>query len=319
MEKNNKIQVLRGIAIIAVVMIHTLPGGVSQVFFRPFINFAVALFLFLSGYLTAVDNQDWNSFFYKRIGRVAIPYVIWTVLYTLPTFSFVALAKNIITTHAAPTLYYVFVYVQFVLLTPIIGVLGKSRIQWLGWVIAPLSLIVFRYPEAFSVISYNRYVSFVYGISCLGWFSFYYLGLLLRNRLLKISINGKLLLILFACSIIIQMAEGYIWMTAGIENCGTQMKLSAVFTSMLFLLGVYRFIINDHIRINSKLLTLIGDYSFGIYLSHIMVMRILSGIHLYSELPFIVKSIVILGISLLVVSSVSKMVGARMSRWLGLT
>ncbi|MGM9737056.1 MAG: acyltransferase [Candidatus Cryptobacteroides sp.] len=311
-------QVLRGIAIIAVVLIHTLPGGVSQVILRPFLNFAVALFLFLSGYLTTIDNPDWKSFFFKRISRVAIPYVIWTVIYTLPTFSFIALAKNLITTHAAGTFYYVFVYIQLVLLTPIIGVLGKSRIQWLGWGIAPLSLIVFRYPEAFSLISYNRYVSFAYGTSCLGWFSFYYLGLLLRNGLLKISINGKLLSILFACSIIIQMVEGYIWMTAGIENCGTQMKLSVVLTSMLFLLGGYRFIINDNIRINSKLLTLIGDYSFGIYLSHIMIMEILSRIPFYSELPFVVNSIFVLGISLLVVYALSKTLGDRMTRWLGL-
>ena len=46
-EKNYKIQILRAIAIFAVVFIHTCPTGEWQVFCRPFINFAVALFLFL--------------------------------------------------------------------------------------------------------------------------------------------------------------------------------------------------------------------------------------------------------------------------------
>ncbi|MBE6415576.1 MAG: acyltransferase [Akkermansiaceae bacterium] len=50
--KDANIQLLRALAIIAVVFIHTCPHGMEQVIFRPFINFAVPLFLFLSGYLT---------------------------------------------------------------------------------------------------------------------------------------------------------------------------------------------------------------------------------------------------------------------------
>ena len=46
------LQVFRALVVIAVVMIHTTPKGNCQVFCRPFVNFAVATFLFLSGYLT---------------------------------------------------------------------------------------------------------------------------------------------------------------------------------------------------------------------------------------------------------------------------
>ena len=46
----------RAIAIIAVVVIHTTPAGQWQVFCKPFINFAVATFIFLSGYLTKADH-----------------------------------------------------------------------------------------------------------------------------------------------------------------------------------------------------------------------------------------------------------------------
>ena len=48
-EKNVKIQILRAIAIIGVVLIHTCPSGKWQIFVRPFINFAVPIFIFLSG------------------------------------------------------------------------------------------------------------------------------------------------------------------------------------------------------------------------------------------------------------------------------
>ena len=55
--RNNMVQIFRALAIIAVVMIHTTPLGNYQVLCRPFINFSVATFLFLSGYLTKVDNK----------------------------------------------------------------------------------------------------------------------------------------------------------------------------------------------------------------------------------------------------------------------
>ena len=46
MEKNQKIQVVRGIAVIAVVLIHTCPLGMYQVIARQLINFCVSTFLF---------------------------------------------------------------------------------------------------------------------------------------------------------------------------------------------------------------------------------------------------------------------------------
>ena len=62
-EKSYKIQILSGVAIIAVVFIHNTPSGIIQVWIRPFLNFSVACFLFLSGVLSKADK--WNP--YKRI------------------------------------------------------------------------------------------------------------------------------------------------------------------------------------------------------------------------------------------------------------
>ena len=64
-EKSYKIQVLRGLAIIAVVLIHNTPGGIAQVWCRPFLNFSVGLFLFMSAMLSSVEK--WNP--KKRILR----------------------------------------------------------------------------------------------------------------------------------------------------------------------------------------------------------------------------------------------------------
>ena len=45
--RSTKIQELRGLATIAVVFIHTTPGGMAQVICRPFLNFSVGIFPFL--------------------------------------------------------------------------------------------------------------------------------------------------------------------------------------------------------------------------------------------------------------------------------
>ena len=58
-DNSKKIQILRGLAIIAVVFIHNTPNGMALFFCRPFLNFSVGLFLFLSGMMS--DVRKWNT------------------------------------------------------------------------------------------------------------------------------------------------------------------------------------------------------------------------------------------------------------------
>lgn len=317
-QKNDKIQVLRGLAIIAVVLIHTCPGGMWQVICRPFLNFAVAMFLFLSGYLTKSENDNWADFFKKRIMRVIIPYIIWTVIYSIPHFTFKGLAVNLITTWAAPTLYYIFVYIQFVLLTPIIGKLAKSKWQWIGWIIAPISIIVFKYYWLLSGQTLNQYVSTAWGLSCLGWFTYYYLGLVLGNSLLKHPLNSRVALALLLVSLPVQMAEGYGLMLMGNYNYGSQMKMSVFLTSSMFLLLAYYWLVDDRYTPRTRILSFLGDWSFGIYLSHMVVIRILNLIPFCNSIPFPVNSAIVLVISAAGVYFGGKICGKRISRYIGL-
>lgn len=129
--KNPKIQILRAISIIAVVMIHTLPVDLS-VSVRPFINFGVATFLFLSGYLTDTSKINIKEFYKKRIIRVLILYIIWSILYTTASFASDGIDVkryiiNFLIAGGAATMYYIFVYIQFVLLTPLLGKLLERK------------------------------------------------------------------------------------------------------------------------------------------------------------------------------------------------
>lgn len=302
-------------------MIHTTPGEAWQVFCRPFINFSVATFLFLSGYLTKTENNNWIAFYRKRIFRVIIPYLIWTILYSLPAIKsngIESLIKNILTAKASVPLYYIFVYIQFVLLTPLLAKLAKSKYKLFGWLIAPTSILIFKYYSLFTGIDNNIFIEIFWSDSCLGWFTFYYLGLLLGNNLIKRNYSLQSLIILYIISIFIQIIEGYVWFLHGEVNCGTQLKLSSLLTSTLFLLCIHTILIKEEFNTKNKFLILLGDYSFGIYLCHMMIMKYSRFIPFYNHMPYPINSVTITLISLTCCIIGYKILGKRISGWLGL-
>lgn len=316
------IQIFRALSIIAVVMIHTTPGGEWQVMCRPFINFSVATFLFLSGYLTKIENDNWCAFCRKRITRVIIPYVIWTIIYSLISIlkngNVLIIARNLITAQAAATMYYILVYIQFVLLTPCLARLAQSRYRNLGWLVAPLSLLVFVYYGLLTGTKFNTYISIFWSNACLGWFTFYYLGLLLGNRIIKPNYSLKKLTLLYTVSIILQIAEGYGFFSLGSTSCGTQLKLTSILTSSIFCLIIYTILNRPKIDIKNNFLRSLGDYSFGIYLCHIMILMILFYIPHFKAIPYPLTSAIVLLISWGCCYIGYKILPKKTSGWLGL-
>ena len=318
----------RAIAIIAVVMIHTTPAGQWQVFCKPFINFAVATFIFLSGYLTKTDNDNWLKFYIRRIMRVLVPYIIWTVIYSIPDIRSSgpsALVKNLLCANATTTLYYIFVYIQFVLLTPLLGKLAKSPYRQLGWLIAPLSVILFKYIPVFGDIQLGKHIELFWNDTCLGWFTFYYLGLILGNRIIDRQFNIRNLAVLYCASLLLQMAEGYLWFTVDSAGCGSQLKLSSILSSTIFMLIIDCVLERRAPRGNrgsnepkSRLLCSIGDYSFGIYLVHMMFLNGLQHLEFYSAIPYPITSLIVLSVSFIFCYISTAVLGKKASRWAGL-
>jgi peptidoglycan/LPS O-acetylase OafA/YrhL len=317
--KRDDIQILRAIAIIAVVLIHTCPDGMYQVWCRPFINFAVGLFLFLSGYLTKTHYDSWMAFFKRRVTRVVIPYLIWSIIYSLSSNPDpILLLKNIITSNATAHLYYIPVYVQFVLLTPLIIRLAKSRYRNIGWIISPVSLLLFCYPQLYTGRVINGYLSMACDISCLNWFTFYYLGIVLGNDIISRNHRARNIGLLLLVSIIPQFIEGYILHELGANNCGTQLKITSLLTSSLTCIMAYNMLRARKIQINNHLLLTIGKYSFGIYLCHILFLRILKGFAFYQHIPYVINSAIILMLSVLLCIICDRVLSPRMLKWIGI-
>ena len=318
-QKSNLIQILRAFAIIAVVLIHDCPPDGWQVYFRPFINYAVAIFLFLSGYLTKAERRDWKRFYKNRITRVLIPYVIWSLLYSVITVKDISkLPFALLTTSAYLHLYYIFVYIQFVLLTPLLIWLAKSRYRILGWLVTPVSILVYMWYCHAMGQSPDVYVALFWHDCCLGWFIFYYLGLMLGNKLIDCRLSIKTLLALYLISLPLQMAEGFVLRGIGAPDFGTQVKLTAVLTSVIAILIAYRVLEDGKVNMENRFLKLVGDYSFGIYLSHLLIRIVLMHIPYYSSIIYPVNSMILTAVSLGFCYFGNKVLGNKMGRWLGL-
>ena len=282
--QRNKIQFLRGIAITAVVFIHSMPNGIIQVFLRPLINYPVALFLFLSGLLSTANN--WNP--KKRIVKIIIPYFIWTfiysVIYCYNRLDNVPLhfVKYLITASAPAMMYYVYVYIQCTLLIPLIDRMAKSKLWILGLAVSPLEIVVFRLIPLVCNIEFHSYIRIIMRISCLGWFSFFYLGYLLGNNNIKICISAKVIAVFWLFSVVFQIAEGYLYYILGSDDCGTQLKITAVLSGFLLIILSYKYIFSNQDFMIAAIKRL-GDISFGIFFSNIAVMRGLELIPGYSK------------------------------------
>lgn len=282
--QSRHIQILRGISILAVVLIHNTPAGMSQVFVRPFLNFCVGTFLFLSGFLSSTES--WNP--KKRIIKVFVPYVIWSLVYVCannldaPSGIPVEYVKALILGNASAIMYYIFVYAEFTLLIPVIHKLANSKYKYIGFVIAPVEIIFMRTLPMLGCYEPNFYLQRIIDLSCLGWFTYFYLGYLIANRKLTVKIPTVGLLGLLSVTLLLQMAEGYLYYALGQENCGTQVKLTNLLSTTFFVLLAYKFILSKKPR-SGKLLYVLGNYSFGIYFSHLAVMFVFRQIPYYAE------------------------------------
>ena len=314
-EKSRRIQALRGVAILAVVMIHTYPHDLFGVYFRALINFAVAMFIFLSGYLTKLECGNWKEFYARRLKRVVIPYVFWSIVITVLKGNYQGFFINLLTGKCLMQYYFIIVYIQFILLTPLITRLLRSKISWGGWIIQPLSLIL---------LTYLRLEEYVPLSLCTSWFSAYYLGLAIGNGVIRVDrISKARASLLWILALALNIAEGLFWFKAGDYSMATtQERLSNMLYS-LACMTLAAFYIQNGIPFRTvgrkieEALAIIGDCSFGIYLTHTIVLNVLEVIPVVKLIPFPINAIMAVALASLGIMLCRKVLGAKASGYLG--
>lgn len=305
-------QSIRGICILAVVLIHSLGGfdytvgyDAEFIILRQVINFAVATFVFMSGYFVPVEKICNKDFSYKdwilnRGGATGRTLVIWSLLY-----SGISLAKDIhhgvsvnwlgyvyrfVVGKAATPFYYIVVLIQLTVITPwLVNVVKDSKtIKNFLWLITPCYLLyiyVWNLTTGYSPRLYETLFP--------AWFGFYYLGINVRCGL-KLKCSGGKVLIAGAISCVEALALRKLGMSVGFYT--SQITVG----SFLYSIAVIGWILkqSDTQGGNTKRLGRIGDCSYGIFYVHMAVLTVIGKFiqsgdwYLYWGLRFAMTSII---------------------------
>lgn len=295
--KDSSIQAFRGIAITAVVLNHSIDSantfhikenfiqqnGISFLLAQS-VTFAVPFFFFISGYFSC--KKPINSFseyiFYcrKKLSRILIPYFFWS-FFVLITFDSMygwniqKIAVNLLIGYVQTPYYFLIAMAQLIILAPLLRRCTSHRFLNIAWMsVTPISLCLL-YLNKF-IIGYPLRFKF-FAPLFLFWVSFYYLGILVSTNKdilrfveqKKIWIFSLCLFLFFASSI---EGLGTYFLTGG--GLVSQMRLMTALFSAFFALGLFS--IRRRVTSWPKLLVILGDYSFGIYLIHSMLLPSIS-------------------------------------------
>jgi surface polysaccharide O-acyltransferase-like enzyme len=325
-EQSSPVDHIRALAIILVIVTHAVAAFSTSYSQSPLNWWAasiyyyvsrtcVPLFIILSGALLlnpSKMNESLSTFFRKRLSRIALPLVVWGLIY----FAWSRFANHQMITFNSiwqgflgvngqyPYYHFWFIYmlIGLYLLTPILRVLvaqADSRI--LGYFIALwfLGATIALLLSYFFSASLN---SFIFIIP--GWMGYYVLGGYLRNvrlnsRILRAMLISGFLSIVFGN-----------WFLAAFE--GTNGYINTVFTDFLsasvILLSGSLFMLLRGARTDrlkkrvphvNQLSHKVGQYSLGIYLVHVIVLEVLGEKGLLGFNVGIINMNPILGIPLL--------------------
>lgn len=278
------------------------------------------MFIFLSGYLTKIEDKNLKGMFNKkRISRVMIPYIIWSIIYTIAYSDYKKFFIKILTGTSCGIYYYILVYIQLVLMTPFVIKLVKSKYKNIGFLITPifmllyyLILIIFKKEVPFPLNANNFII----------WFIYYYLGINLGNGQIAVK-NIKNIKILLVISLILQICEGIIWNKLGYYGMATtQLKFTSMVSNILILLLTFFWLTNNKKMEDNwwkNTLIEIGSMSFGIYLSHILILGIFNKlIFEWKSVLFPINTIIVILINCICIMIGRKILNEKFSKLLGL-
>lgn len=306
MARDRYLQAIRGLAIACVVCIHCLPQCAASVVLRPFLNWAVAGFLFLSVLLTS-ESKILRGGVAKRLHKVLIPYLVWSGIYLVVTQRLTAggIVKGVLFGTSSAQMYYLLVYAQLVMLTPLLyRVLRSYRL--LVYCVTPVFLLVREVAAIVGVALPQVQVLFP------AWLLFYVLGLD-WGKVGRVATRRCSLLpgLLVAC-LFLQLVSGFAWLARGDYNMATtQLKLSSMATSavLVVLIGLTGHRLRQLFA--RSYLVKLGDLSFGIYLCHILVLSVVTKVLGFVAIPALMATVVNLAVTL-VVSACVVAVGATL-------
>ena len=285
---------LRAFATIAVIILHvastisleysTIPKSYffTSVFFDSAMRWCVPVFIMLTGSF-ALEHYDGRlrMFLRKMFFRIVLPFLFWSIIYlfffswgellnshktSMQLFSFTL--KQLLS-GTASHMWYVYVIVSLYLTFPFLSKWAKVAIEkeYFYFLMIWAFLLVFnsnleKYDTSFDFSYFSGYLGYV----------------ILGNYLFKTSrkINDVVLLVIFAAAFLYTAFGTYFISITAHENKEELMdNLSLNVTIMSFCIYLFFKTKNYFVRdLSRKLIDIICKHSYGIYLSHILILNI---------------------------------------------
>jgi surface polysaccharide O-acyltransferase-like enzyme len=305
--RNYGLDILRALACYLVIQVHTGEyyyigaGGTVLAGDAPFwvgilnsiCRIAVPLFVMISGYLLLPLKDDMGTFFKKRFTRVAIPFVVWCVLYAIywalkGQTDWAQAGINIL--HIPVNfgvevghLWYVYMLIGLYLFAPIISpwiaIASRSNMHlYLGiWALTLcLPYIHLIYPQVLGECYWNQ-TPLLYYFS--GFLGYLILGAYIKKFMSeKKSWHLPVGLLLIVVGYIIT-AGGFISLLKTATDV-SKLELTWQFETInVAMMGIGTFLIFKNISFSNpsslavRGITVISKISYGIYLVHIMVLN----------------------------------------------
>lgn len=193
---------------------------------------------------------------------------------------------------ASAQMYYLLVYVQLVLLTPVLFKL-LSRNRFLVYATTPVCLLL-RELFAFAGIELPQIQ-----VLCPMWLIFYVVGLDWKRWSRFIEGRTVQLAVVSLACLVLQEASGFCWNLVGDFNMATtQLKLSSAATSLAAIAFFMAVSCSCKLRLSSSSLVNLGNASFGVYLCHIIVLVVIRSVLESFTLPLGVFTFVLWALTL---------------------
>lgn len=284
---------LRSISIFLVIIIHTtaslahkwgeipLAEWMTGNFYNTFSRVSVPLLFMISGYLLLGRQEDIEAFYRKRLKKVVVPLLFWSVIYLVwangyKDFTFInsikAIIYAIITAPASYHLWFLYELLAIYLFVPILRLFIKAAEPVHLWYFAGLWLIFGPLQ-----IMFERIVGFSVAID-LGFFSSY-IGYFFVGYLLgKMEFSTRVVRV---AAIVYILAGGYtMYATYQLTNAANDFvqyyywytRINIVlmsFSAFILLKKLGLLITSPRIRYWFKQF---AEASFGIYLIHVLVL-----------------------------------------------
>lgn len=299
---------LRVVSMIAVIMIHISGSWVSgftelvsngknieqsitpliSCIYNSISRFAVPCFIMLSGAFILDDSRttDYHNFYHNKVRRIAIPTVIFSILYTIYSLmlcfidkqntgdKLITLATNVIKGEPFYHMWFMFILIGLYLLTPVV-VRFKNSISEKSF--KKVAIIFFVLAIISRWTTNNIQLSWDIG-QIFEYLGYYMIGYVIRKSLNKNNIRGIFLIIL---GIVIGTVSAFIkykWqMLAGIEESELSFSIITPYSPIIAISSIFIFSGFTMLNVKSnKCIDKLSKMSFIIYLFHAGVWDIIT-------------------------------------------